>query len=81
MGQYFETFLRLYFINVCNKLECLSVAEIQSSLMVASEAGSLPWSGTPERCFTRVGFDLTLKHPTRLERLARKNTLAYYEHS
>jgi hypothetical protein len=39
---------------------------------------SLLESGAPVRSFTLVGFGLTPKYKTRLERLARENTLAYY---
>jgi hypothetical protein len=35
------------------------------------KAKSLPKSGVPERCFTRVGSGLALKHEIRLEKLAR----------
>jgi hypothetical protein len=39
--------------------------------MFAGEARVLPLSGTPERCFTWVGFGLSCKHETRLEKLAK----------
>ncbi len=42
----------------------------QPSLMFVGEARSLPWSGAPERSFTRVGSGLTRKRKTRLEKLA-----------
>jgi hypothetical protein len=42
---------------------------------------SLSLNGAHERCFTRVGYDLTHKHQTRLDKLAREKTNAYYEHS
>jgi hypothetical protein len=35
---------------------------------VCGKARSLPNSGTPEGCFTRLGSGLTHKHQTRLER-------------
>ncbi len=43
----------------------------QPSLMFVGEYRSLPLSGAPERCLTRVGSGLTRKNLTRLERLAR----------
>jgi len=43
----------------CNKLECLSFGKpFQPSLMFVGETRSLPWSGSPERCFTRVSSGL-----------------------
>jgi hypothetical protein len=39
---------------------------VQPSVMFASKASSLPYSGAPERYFTRVGFGLTRKCYTRL---------------
>ncbi len=39
--------------------------------MNTTHAQSLPQSGAPEKCFTRVGSGLTGKHQTRLERLAK----------
>jgi hypothetical protein len=47
--------------------------------MFAGKARGLPQSGAPERCFTRVGSSLSCKHATRMETLARENTLAYYK--
>ncbi len=35
--------------------------------MFASKASTLPKSGAPEQCYTRVGSTLTLKHYIRLE--------------
>jgi hypothetical protein len=46
--------------------------------MFLGKAKSLPKSVANERW---TGSRLTHKYLTRLERLARKNTLAYYEHS
>ncbi len=44
------------FTDVRNKPECLSVGKsFQPSLLFVGEARSLPQSGAPERCFTRVG--------------------------
>ncbi len=34
---------------------------LQPSLMSVGKARSLPFSGAPERCFTRVGYSLTRK--------------------
>jgi hypothetical protein len=34
----------------------------QFSLTFVGKARSLPWSGAPERCFTKVGAGLTRKH-------------------
>ncbi len=51
----------------------------QPFLMLVGEARSLSQSGAPERCFTWEGSGLTRQHQTRLERLARENTRAYYE--
>jgi hypothetical protein len=48
---------------------------IRPILMFVGKAMSLNCSGTPERCFTRVGSSLTCKHYTRLERLSR---IKYY---
>ncbi len=42
---------------------------------VCGKARSLPQSGTPEMCFTRVNSSLACRHQTRLERPAR------YKHS
>jgi hypothetical protein len=39
--------------------------------MFVDKAKSLPQSGPPKRYFTQVSSCLTLKHQTRLERLAR----------
>ncbi len=39
--------------------------------MFVGDTWSLPQSGAPERCFTRVSSGLTQKHETRLERLAK----------
>jgi hypothetical protein len=39
------------------------------NLMFVGEARRLPYSGTPERRFTRVGSGLTRKHLCKLERL------------
>ncbi len=38
--------------------------------MFVGKARSLPWSGAPEMCFTRIGSGLTQKHRTRLEKNA-----------
>ncbi len=43
-----------------NKLECLSLASLSS--LAAGKTRSLPKSGEPERCLTRVGSCLTRKH-------------------
>jgi hypothetical protein len=42
----------------------------QPSLMVADKARSQPMGGVPERCSTVIGFGLTCKHLTMLEKLA-----------
>ncbi len=42
----------------------------QPSQLIEGKAGSLPLSGTPEKCFTWVGSCLTCKYYTILERLA-----------
>jgi len=39
--------------------------------MFVGEVRSLTFRGAPERCFTQVGYGLTHKRWTRLERLAR----------
>ncbi len=54
---------------------------LKRSVMFGGKARSRPESGESEGCFTRVGFGLSRKLYTRLERLARDNTLACYEHS
>ncbi len=41
----------------------------QPSLIFVFQARSLPQSRAPERCFTRVGSELTPKHQARLEML------------
>jgi hypothetical protein len=46
------------------------------SLMFAGKAGAYP-SGAPDICFSLSS--LTHKHWASLEKLARDNTLAYYE--
>jgi hypothetical protein len=43
----------------------------QPSLMFVGKSRSLPYTGATPRCFTWVGFCLTCKHKTRLEKLAR----------
>ncbi len=43
----------------------------QSNLIFVGEAKSLPLRGAPKRCFTWIGYGLTHKRWTRLERLAR----------
>jgi len=43
----------------------------QPSLMFDGKAFSLPYNGASEKCFTQVGFGLTRKQYTRLERLDR----------
>jgi hypothetical protein len=53
------------------------VRPLQSSLMFADKATSLPKSGVPEICSTVVSSGLTRKHWTRLESLPGTNTLAY----
>jgi hypothetical protein len=42
-----------------------------SRLMLEGKARSLPYRGVPERYSARLGYCLTRKHYTRLERLAR----------
>ncbi len=44
---------------------------LQPSLILLGEARSLTQSGAGEMCFTRVGYGLTCKHWTMLERLSR----------
>ncbi len=41
------------------------------SQLFVGEARNIPLSGTPERCFSQLGFGLTCKHLTRLEKLVR----------
>jgi hypothetical protein len=41
--------------------------------MFVGKVSSLPQSGEPERRFSWVGSGLTVKHETRLEKLAREN--------
>ncbi len=43
----------------------------QSSLMFVGKTRSLPSNGASEKCFTRVGYGLTHKHYTWLERPAK----------
>jgi hypothetical protein len=52
----------------------------QPSVIFVGEARSRPNSETPERCFKRVCSGLIHKHYTRLKRLARQNTQAYYKY-
>ncbi len=61
-------------MNVCNKLQCLSLSSIPTSkptLMFVGKARSLPQSGAHERCITLVGSVLNHNNQTRLERPAR----------
>ncbi len=51
----------------------------QPSLMFVGKARSLPKSRAPERCFTWVDSCLTHRRYTKLRRLKRDNTLAYYK--
>jgi len=65
-----------------NKLECLSLVMLfHPSLMFEGEARSLPLSGAPERCFTRVGSSLPANARLGWKRLTGTNTLAYYENA
>ncbi len=48
---------------------------LQQAYVFVGEARSLPKSGAPEKCFTRVSSNLTCKHLAKLE------SLAYHEHS
>jgi hypothetical protein len=41
--------------------------------MKLGQVASLSNRGAPERCFTRIGFGVSLKYKTRLERLAKKD--------
>jgi hypothetical protein len=56
-------------MNVCSKLVFLPIRPFQPSLMFSDKAK--PISGAPKRCSTEKGCDLTHKHLTGLERLAR----------
>jgi len=49
---------------------------LKPSVMFVGKARRRPESGESEGCFTRVGFGLSRKLYTRLERLARDNALA-----
>jgi len=48
-------------------VECLSLAGFSS----LGKDKTQPWNGVPEKCSTWLGSGLTLKHETRLKRLAR----------
>ncbi len=64
---------KFYFRNLQMFVKSQSVCPWQTfrpSVMFVDKAMSLSQSGGPERCFTQVGFGLTCKHQTRLERLA-----------
>jgi hypothetical protein len=45
------------------------------------KARGISFTGAPEICLPWVGSGLIYKHLTRLDRIFRENTLAYYEHS
>ncbi len=64
----YKTFLTPQVTNVCNKLECLSLAKpFQPSTMFASKAGAYP-SGAPFTFSTqKQAPGLTQKHQIRLE--------------
>jgi hypothetical protein len=47
------------------------------SCMCLSNAGAYPLRGKPEGVFIQVGSSLTHKYYTKVERLAKANTLAY----
>jgi hypothetical protein len=66
-------FLRLLFSNICNKLECLSIAGLSTILLCLWVRSGANHSGAHERCFPQVGSYLTRNLLTRLERLARDN--------
>jgi hypothetical protein len=67
-------------MTVHDKLECLSPEGLYTpSLIFVGKARSLAQTGAFERCFTLVGYGLTRKHYTRMERPPETNTLAYYE--
>jgi hypothetical protein len=52
-----------------NKLESMSLGKpLKHKSSALGKARSLPYSGAPERYFTRVGSGLTHEHWTRLER-------------
>jgi len=61
ISEMLQNILHWPFMNVCNKLECLSMANLYILAYFVDKVTILPHHGAPERRFAQVGFGLSRK--------------------
>jgi hypothetical protein len=61
-GQCYKTFYTVIYERLWYTRVFVPGRNFKPSLMFVGKIRNLPWSGAPERCFTRVGSGLTHKH-------------------